>query len=228
MDSLSPFLQDSFIPYLMPVYPGAPQQSTGARTEAGKQRSSQNATTHGLTATSPLLPSEDRATYDHHCRQFLDEYNPATPTETHLVQELADTSWRLRRIPLLEADVLSRAANPPNEEARIEFDIVDALNLVTKLSLYGARLSRQFQKAVDQLRDIQDDRREGEHRQLRQAAELLIQHDSQRIQWNPADDGFVFSRQQVEQFATREIRLANARIYSSAAFDLPPQFCRTR
>jgi hypothetical protein len=28
MDSLSPFLQDSFIPYFMPVYPGALERST--------------------------------------------------------------------------------------------------------------------------------------------------------------------------------------------------------
>jgi hypothetical protein len=27
MDSLSPFLQDSFIPYFMPVYPGALERS---------------------------------------------------------------------------------------------------------------------------------------------------------------------------------------------------------
>ncbi len=28
MDSLSPFLQDSFIPYFMPVYPGALKKRT--------------------------------------------------------------------------------------------------------------------------------------------------------------------------------------------------------
>jgi hypothetical protein len=53
--------------------------STGPRTAAGKQRSSQNALTHGLTSRSPVLPSEDPAAYHLHCRQFLDEYQPATP-----------------------------------------------------------------------------------------------------------------------------------------------------
>jgi hypothetical protein len=38
------------------------------------------------------------------------------------------------------------------------------------------------------------------------------QHDRQGKQRDPADDGFVFSRKQVEQFATREMRVANARI----------------
>ena len=88
------------------------QHSTGPRTEAGKQRSSLNALRHGLTAASPVLPSEDPAAHADHRRRFFDEYKPATPTESQLVQELADTSWRLNRIPLMEADVLARAAAP--------------------------------------------------------------------------------------------------------------------
>ena len=85
------------------------QYSTGPRTEAGKQRSSQNALRHGLTARTAVLASEDPATYEQHCRQFQNEYQPATQTETQLVQELADTSWRLKRIPILEAALLDRA-----------------------------------------------------------------------------------------------------------------------
>ncbi len=66
------------------------QHSTGPRSEAGKQRSSLNALAHGLTARTAVLPSEDPGAYEQHRRQFLDEYKPATPTETQLVQELAD------------------------------------------------------------------------------------------------------------------------------------------
>ena len=85
--------------------------STGPRTDSGKQRSSLNALRHGLTAASAVLPSEDQAAFDAHRRGFFDEYQPATPTETQLTQELADTAWRLNRIPLLEASLLDRAAN---------------------------------------------------------------------------------------------------------------------
>jgi len=83
------------------------QHSTGPRSEAGKQRSAQNALTHGLTARTAVLPSEDPAAFEQDHRQFLDEFRPATPTETQLVHELADTSWRLHRFPLLEAGLLS-------------------------------------------------------------------------------------------------------------------------
>src|SRR5271170_3609162 len=86
--------------------------STGPRTEAGKQRSSQNALRHGLTARTAVLPTEDPEAYQRHIQQFLDDYAPANPTETQLVHEIANTAWRL---------------------------------------------ARQFQKALEQLRDIQEE-----------------------------------------------------------------------
>jgi hypothetical protein len=199
------------------------QHSTGPRTEAGKQRSSLNALSHGLTAASAVLPSEDPAAYETHRRRFLEEYQPATPTETQLVQELIDTSWRLNRIPLLEADVLNRAANPPDEQARIDFDIVDAHRLINNLSIQSSRLSRQFQKALDQLRDIQADRRERERHQLKDAAALVELHKHKGIPWEPADDGFVFSKDQVELTARRLMRQNEARHVGYVRFDMAPQ-----
>jgi len=199
------------------------QHSTGPRTQAGKQRSSLNALRHGLTAASPVLPSEDRAAYESHRRQFVDEYQPATPTETQLVQELIDTSWRLNRIPLLEADLLARAANPPNEQARIDFDIVDAHRLIANLNLQGTRLSRQFEKALDKLREIQADRFECERRDLKDAAALLELYKHKGLSWQPSDHGFVFSKEQVERAAERMIRQNEARHVEHVRFHMPPQ-----
>jgi hypothetical protein len=88
------------------------QHSTGPRTESGKQRSSLNALRHGLTAQTAVLPTEDPETYQRHIQQFLDEYQPATPTETQLVHEIANTAWRLNRIPFLEAELLSQNPSP--------------------------------------------------------------------------------------------------------------------
>jgi hypothetical protein len=197
--------------------------STGPRTDSGKQRSSLNALRHGLTARSAVLPSEDPAAYETHRRQFFAEYQPASPTETQLVQELVDTSWRLNRIPLLEADVLTRAAHPPTEQAAIDFDIVDAHRLISNLSIQSQRLSRQFQKALDQLRDIQAVRRERERRDLRDAAALLELHKHKGIPWEPADHGFVFSKDQVERCAERLLRLNEARHIEYVRFDMPPR-----
>ncbi len=198
------------------------QHSTGPRSAAGKQHSSLNAITHGLTSQSPVLASEDLAAYQRHCRQFLDEYQPATPTETQLTQELADTAWRLNRIPSLEAALLDRAANPPSEQAAIDFDIVDAHRALAALGLQGQRVSRQFQKTLDHLREIQFERFRDEERQLRQAAALLELHKHKGIPYDPAEFGFVFSKDQVEACATRLIHLNESRRFEHVLFHLQP------
>jgi hypothetical protein len=198
------------------------QHSTGPRTPAGKQRSSLNALRHGLTAASAVLPSEDRAAYEDHRRRFFDEYRPAAPTESQLVQELADTSWRLNRIPLFEAEVLARAAAPVPLDREIAFDIVDAHRLIANLGIQGHRLSRQFQKSLDKLREIQADRADRERRDLKDAAALLELHKHRGIPWEPADHGFVFSKDHVERFAKHIKDLNASRHIEYVLFHGPP------
>ncbi len=182
--------------------------STGPRTESGKRRSSLNALSHGLTARTAVLPTEDPDVHQRHIQQFLDEYAPATPTETQLVHELADTAWRINRIPFLEAELLSQDPNPQS-----------LIPLLATLGLHASRLSRQFQKALDQLRDIQEERHRLERRQLHDAAELLIRHQHKGLSWEPSDvfskhDGFVFSKQQVERHA-HQLILQNPAYYAA-------------
>ncbi len=188
--------------------------STGPRTLAGKLRSSLNALQHGLTSRTAVLPTEDPAAFERHIQQFLAEYQPATPTETQLVHELANTAWRLNRIPLLEAQFLARAAAlpaDPESNPSMTFDIFDAHRAIATLGLYSQRLSRQFQKTLTHLRDLQAERREREQRDLRDAAALLELHKHKGIPWEPADHGFVFSLNQVERFAERRMRQNQSR-----------------
>jgi len=177
--------------------------STGPRTELGKQRSSQNALSHGLTARTAVLPSEDPEAYQRHIQQFLDEYTPVNATETQLVHEIANTAWRLNRIPFLEAQLLDAAQTmAPSPQFLIP-------QLAT-LGLHGSRLSRQFQRAFEQLRDIQNERRRLQRRHLNEAAELLIRHQRKGLPWDPEgfsrEAGFVFSKEQVERHAQHLIR----------------------
>jgi hypothetical protein len=181
------------------------RHSTGPRSAAGKQRSSMNALRHGLTAACAVLPSEDRAAYDLHCRGFFDEYKPATPTETQLTQELADTAWRLNRIPSLETQLFSQTPSPQSQ-----------IPLLATLGLHYQRLSRQFQKAVDHLREIQSDRRHQQKRELEHAAAILELHKRKGIPYDPAEAfhseaGFVYSKEQVEAFSQHLIRLNESR-----------------
>ena len=195
--------------------------STGPRTPEGKLRSSRNALRHGLTAASPVLPTEDPEAYESHLRSFLDEYQPATPTETQLVRELADTAWRLNRIPLLEARLLSGADG---------LSILDAHRLLQNLGVQNNRLSRQFHKSLDQLRAIQLDRRTRQARALKRAAALFELNKTKGIQYDPAahpdDDGFVFSESEIEAHARRLMRQNEARHFAYIRFEADPVFVR--
>jgi hypothetical protein len=193
------------------------QRSTGPRTEAGKQRSSLNALRHGLTARIAVLPSEDSAGFEGHVQQFLDEYQPATPTETQLVHELANTAWRLNRVPFLEAEVLSRA----------DVDILDAHRALASLGIHGQRLSRQFQKTLERLRDVQQERRAQERRQLRDAADLLVHHQHKGLPWDPAADGFVFTKEQVERHAQHLMRQNAAYHAGYVRFQMGPSIAKS-
>ncbi len=199
--------------------PPRTNRSTGPRTAAGKQRSSQNALTHGLTSRSPVLATEDPANYQRHCRQFFDEYHPGTPTETQLTQELADTAWRLNRIPILEADLLSHEPNPQT-----------LIPQLATLGLHSQRLSRQFQKTLGTLREIQEERRREQERQLKCAAALLELHKHKGIPYDPAElfseNGFVFSKAEVEAYAQRLILLNQSRHIEHVLFHMQPPIQR--
>ena len=77
-------------------------------------------------------------------------------------------------------------------------------------------------KTLDQLREIQAERRLREERDLKRAATLLELHKHKGIPYDPAADGFVFSKDQIEAHAQRLIRLNEARHFEHALFHMQP------
>ena len=82
-------------------------KSRGPKTEAGKQRSSQNALRHGLTSQTIVLPSEDPADFQRLLDSYLQHFRPASPVAVDLVHELAAAKWRLNRLALIETQLLA-------------------------------------------------------------------------------------------------------------------------
>ena len=205
------------------------QKSTGPRTAAGKQRSSLNALRHGLTGQTVVLPSEDHSAYQHHSQAFLNEYRPKGATETQLVQSLIDTAWQLNRAASVETNLFSlgitdmedhiRANHPQAEEAlAMALAYREHNRAFANLGIYRQRLSRQFEHTLVLLRQIQADRRKSEARQLDDAAKILKMQNLQSrsgkpSDYNPADDGFVFSTAQIENYIDRLERRNDANIY---------------
>jgi hypothetical protein len=79
--------------------------SHGATTPEGKSASSMNALKHGLFSAKVLLPTEDLAAYESLVAAIFSQYKPATAIESHLIQSVADTEWKLMRIDRVEAGI---------------------------------------------------------------------------------------------------------------------------
>jgi len=92
------------------------QSSTGPKTEQGKLVSSHNALKTGLTGRTIVLPTDDVAAYQSLVALINKKFAPANDIEQHLTQTMlaeqaptgrpetiADTEWRLLRIPTLES-----------------------------------------------------------------------------------------------------------------------------
>ena len=193
------------------------QHSTGPKTEAGKQRSSLNALRHGLTGQIVVMPTEDLQAYQSHLDSFTGEYDPKGATEANLVQALADTSWRLNRVAALEANLLTlAAAQQLNPLAGAPDQVQDALAMVaslesqakalSNLSMHSQRLSRQFERTVALLHDLQKTRRAQEQREQDHLLDIMEMYESKGETYLPADDGFVFSKAQIDQSILRRNR----------------------
>ncbi len=148
-----------------------------------------------IPAPNPRRSPARPPAYQHYCRQFFDEYQPANPTETQLTQELADTAWRLNGIPLLEAALLDRAANPPTGQAAIDFDIVDAHRALATLGLHCQRSPANSRKRSTNFAKSNPIAVSGRSH-LKQAAAPLELHKHKGIPYDPATFGFVFSKAQ--------------------------------
>ena len=103
------------------------KQSTGPRTQAGKQRSSRNALKHGLRAEQSVIPGEDPADFERHLTEFDDTFHPNTAYERALVRQMADAEWRLQRISRLEAAFLSSAFDRANVSPMEPRDLAQGL-----------------------------------------------------------------------------------------------------
>ena len=85
----------------VPALPSsAPGHSTGPRSAAGKDRSSQNARTHGLsslTSVFVLLPGEDPKEWVQLVDDLNNEFQPVSRTERILVNDMAQSHWLTQR-----------------------------------------------------------------------------------------------------------------------------------
>ena len=160
------------------------KQSTGPRTNQGKQRSSQNALKHGLRAEQSVIPGENAADYDNLLTEFDDTFHPNTAYERALVRQMADAEWRLQRISRIEAAFLSYAIKNNwrhykeyDEPADPKLDDTCLLGKIMQnrtaemnhFARYEANQSRGFHRAYRQLIEVRELEARDKRRNYQQA-----------------------------------------------------------
>ena len=176
------------------------QLSPGPTSEEGKAKSCLNAVKTALTGCTVLLPSDDTAEYQRHLAAFEQEFQPVGLRECELVQSIADTWWRLRRIPALEMALFAKG--------RIEFaDLFEEHELAARPLLIDAHTFLVYEK---QIRNLQLQEARLTRRREKETAELrLLQQDrKQKEEKEKPENGFEFSTVQIDHHAGKQARLA--------------------
>jgi len=212
------------------------QLSTGPKSEAGRAKSSHNALKTGLTGRTVLLPTDDVAVYNHHVERFFSDHKPATDAEKSLVQSIADTEWRLLRVPALEAGIyavgrrqlaqeFSDEADPAVRAAMIEAQIFITFRKdLSNIALQEARLRRQRNADLAELKSLQKEHIEHATSEMEKAvARYRAVQQAGRAPFDPSLFGFEFSIEEIEDHVNRKearnYALGMSSTFSAADFE---------
>ena len=169
-----------------------------------------------LTGQATLLPATDAAPYGQLLHDHLTEYQPVGLQESSLVQTLAETTWRVRRLVALEMALFAKgriefAAQFAEHNADLRPQLIDLHTFLTyekqlrALHLQEARLARRADKQTAELRALQQDRKKRDEH----AARPLEAAKENRPPLGPGQDGFEFSNHQIEQHLPKKHTVEN-------------------
>ncbi|MCU1238951.1 MAG: hypothetical protein JWP63_6918 [Candidatus Solibacter sp.] len=128
-------------------------RSRGPVTPEGKAHSSRNALRHGLLANVIVLPNEDPAVFEDLFYVLVGSFNPASEAEMSMIEELAATTWRVRRAcamekTILEAGIADRPELSPMEQTTAAFRDAANRDDLNRLHRYETRLQNLYQRTV--------------------------------------------------------------------------------
>ena len=170
------------------------QKSTGPRTPEGKAVCSLNALTHGLRARKAVMVIEDRQAFDALCQELHEQWQPLTPSEIHMVEQMAVSRWKSARMENLVSSMNLQSAfihlsfqdiaRHRNKKGNVIVpDLVRnepeirMLRLLDAVQRHIMSLERSYRQAMQTLMQLQELRRQKQERfeQAKQADEAREQ-----------------------------------------------------
>lgn len=136
----------------------------GHKTPEGKAASAKNSTKHGLTAKEAVLATESESDFEALHHQYICQYQPDGVQQRFLIQQLAESEWRLRRARRLETLFLNQHSD---EEILNDKEVSQAL---ARLNRHEGAIERSYYRA---LREVKAEMKERETEDL-QTLEAII------------------------------------------------------
>ena len=121
-----------------------------------------NALKLGIFARSALLPGEDPKTLARLHREMTAQYQPQSPGESQILDEICAVKWRLLRFAKTETGLFHMYRHVEgkigNEAQAFAFDIKN-LGVIPKLPVIEAGLERKLTSLLKRLAVLQSDRK---------------------------------------------------------------------
>ena len=142
------------------------KKCTGPKTREGKFKSSLNALKHGSYSHNFIIKTEDAGTFENFSKSFIDEFQPATPSELELLKQLISVAWRRNRIAeLIQLRINNAidsvvAVSEPTPAAQITLRAFEKLenekHSFARQEAHEIRLANLFQRTLSRLNTIRD------------------------------------------------------------------------
>jgi hypothetical protein len=188
-----------------------------------------NALKHGFAARTVMVLEEDEPAFKELFNNFQTEYNPQAETERFLVHSLAEISLSISRIRAHETNLTLIWGYSSSTWYSEQLDNVSAVafnqaeaaaanaKTLATLSIYEQRKMRAFRETLKDLQTLQSARKAQEQEDLSKAAAVRKVMKATNQSWQPAEDGFVCSLEQIDHFLRRQERSHQHAAHSKAA-----------
>jgi hypothetical protein len=146
-------------------------KSHGPKTAEGREKSSRNSLDHGFTSKKTMvLNCENEDEFQQMLGRYAATYQPGSPVEEGLVNEMVAARWRMQRLRLIETALLdsemqrqelpeSETTDDPAFQLAFAFRrLVDESRAISLASRYESRLHRIHERSHRTLRELQQSR----------------------------------------------------------------------
>jgi len=141
-------------------------KSKGPVTPEGKEKSSQNATKHGLSASRIVLSCESGEEYQALCDDYFTRFHPHDQAERDQVIVMINSIWRQRRFWNVETGAMNLRVEEREEDLQKNYDEVTdqmrvakafswEMGLLKAIDRHEIRILRQYQRALKTLQELQ-------------------------------------------------------------------------